>query len=157
MMRTVLVCAATLVASVSPAAAQVRAGPLTLSDLTVRASIGAVPNTAGYLTVANSGRTADRLVAASCTCAARVELHQTSSAGGVARMSQTTGFAVPAGGRLSLAPGGGHLMLLGLTRPLRDGETVRLRLRFDRGGVVEAPFRVTTRPGVAAADPHAHH
>ncbi len=155
MMRTVLVCVAVLAASVDPAAAQVRAGPLALSDLTVRASIGAVPNTAGYLTVANSGRTADRLVAASCTCAARVEMHQTSSAGGVARMTQTTGFAVPAGGRLTLAPGGGHLMLLGLTRPLRDGETVRLRLRFDRAGVVGAPFQVTTRPG--AADPHAHH
>jgi len=139
------------------AARQPRLGDLRLDTLHVRASIGATPNTAGYVTVVNVGPRPDRLVTASCACARRVELHATSTDGGVARMGAVRGFDVPARGRLTLAPGGGHLMLLGLTRPIRDGEFVRITLRFERAGMVAADFHVMARIATTPAAGHAHH
>jgi periplasmic copper chaperone A len=45
-------------------------------------------------------------------------------------------FAIPAGGRLAMHPGGAHIMLLGLTQALRPGDTVPLVLIFQRAGPV---------------------
>lgn len=120
---------------------------LTLSGAEVRASLGDNPNTGGYLTVTNASDSADRLVAAACACADRVELHTMSTEGGVMRMSQVDGFDVPADGVLTLAPGGNHLMFLGLREPLTAGEQVNVTLTFERSGEVEADFAVVTTPG----------
>lgn len=143
--------AALFLAACSPAEApapETDAAPaLTLSDAQVRASLGDNPNTGGYLTVTNSGEGPDRLVAAACACADRVELHTMSTEGGVMRMSQVEGFDVPAGGVLTLAPGGDHLMFLGLREPLTAGERVSVILTFERAGEIEADFAVVTTPG----------
>lgn len=156
MIRTAVLAAAALLLAPAAVAKEVRAGDLSLSRLQLRASIGNTPTTAGYLVIANPGARPDRLIGAACACAQRVELHATSTAGGVARMTAVSAFAVPARGRLSLEPGGSaHLMLSNLRRPLREGERVPVTLRFERAGAVTAVFQVTARPG--AADPHAHH
>ena len=59
------------------------------------------------------------------------------------RMRPLTKVEVPAGGRIEMKPGGHHIMLLGLTRDLQPGDTVTVRLRFEKAGerVVEAPVR----------------
>jgi copper(I)-binding protein len=49
-------------------------------------------------------------------------------------MQPQTQFEVPAGGRLEMHPGGGHIMLLGLKQALLPGETVPLVLTFQRAG-----------------------
>ena len=113
----------------------------------MRASLGDNPNTGGYLTVTNAGDSADRLVGAACACADRVELHTMSTEGGVMRMSQVEGFDVPADGVLTLAPGGDHLMLLGLREPLVAGEQVSVTLTFEQSGEIQADFAVVTTPG----------
>jgi len=143
-MRTVI---AVLALSVAGAAAahEVRAGDLTVVHPLARASLGRVPNSAAYMTLRNSGAAPDRLLGASCSCAARVELHGHAMQNGVARMHRIDGLTVPARGTASLAPGGTHLMLLGLKRPLEPGTTVELVLRFQRAGVVKAPVFVTSR------------
>lgn len=146
--------ALSLLACVPSSAHEVSAGDLTLSNLQVRASLGRNPNTAGYVVIRNAGDRSDTLVSASCACAERVEIHTVSTAGGVMRMSPVGSMAVPAGGALSLAPGGAHLMLIGVGEPLRTGATVRLTLTFARAGRVEADFHVVT----TVADPaHAGH
>ena len=119
----------------------------------MRASLGDNPNTGGYLTVTNSGEGSDRLVAAACACAERVELHTMSTEGGVMRMGQVEGFDVPASGALTLAPGGDHLMFLGLHAPLQAGEQVSVTLTFEQAGEIEAGFDVVTTP----ADAHGGH
>ena len=94
--------------------------------------------TAAYLTIVNRGATPDALLSATADVATSVELHQTREAGGMMTMEEVPKIAVAAGARVSLKPGGYHLMLVGLRRGLGPGQTVTLTLRFERAGPVTA-------------------
>ena len=92
----------------------------------------------------------DRLVAVSSEVAQRVELHtHIEDADGVMRMIEVEdGFAVAPGETHRLERGGDHVMLMGLTRPLADGDTFELRLEFEREGemVIEVPVDLNRVP-----------
>jgi copper(I)-binding protein len=124
---------------------EVKAGDLTLSGLAVRASLGASPNTAGYLTIANAGSKPDRLLSVSCACARKVEMHASEMSGGMATMKATGPVTVPAKGSVSFAPGGLHLMVMGLNTRLNDGAMQEMVLRFERAGAVKAGFHVKAK------------
>lgn len=96
----------------------------------------------GFLTIRNTGPEADRLVAASSPAAARVELHTSLREGDIMRMRPVESIPLPAGGSVALAPGGLHMMLMGLTRPLAVGQTVPVTLRFERAGQVTVNMAV---------------
>ncbi len=67
-----------------------------------------------------------------------------SMAGGVMRMRVLPqGLEIPAGRTVTLGPGGDHLMLEGLTRAFRVGESVPVELRFSRVGEIKVVFRVS--------------
>lgn len=86
----------------------------------------------------------DRLVAVSSPAAATVEIHDMVTEGGVMRMSEMEdGLPLPADEAQALAPGGRHLMLMGLVEPLAEGGRVSLTLRFDTAPeqTVEAEVR----------------
>jgi copper(I)-binding protein len=104
-----------------------------VSNAWARATPPGVTVGAVYLRI-DGGPAPDRLLGASCPRAERVELHAVDRASGMARMRRADGVAIPAGGRVELAPQAVHLMLLGLESPLRAGETLPLTLRFERGG-----------------------
>jgi hypothetical protein len=144
MIRTPLL-ALSLVAVASAAGAQeAKVGALTVKGAVVRATPGGSANTAGYAAVVNAGAAPDTLVAAACDCAAKVELHEMSMAGGVMRMRRLDqGLTVPAHGSAALRPGGSHLMILGVKKPLKDGDRVKLTLTFAKAGTVtvEAPVK----------------
>ena len=103
-------------------------------------------------------RASDRLLAGSSPAAAVVELHTHVMEDGVAKMRAVPAIDVPAGGRVELKPGGLHVMLINLKAPLKAGETVPLKLRFEKGGEVEVKVPVAAQaPGVAASqEPHGH-
>ncbi len=101
------------------------------------ASVGA-----GYLEIRNRGSQPDRLLSAATAVARRVELHVTEHAADVAKMRQLRAFEVPARERLTLRPGGAHLMLVDLVRPLAKGERFAMTLRFERAGELEVQFEV---------------
>ena len=108
-----------------------------------------------YLTLANTGAGDDRLVAADSPAADSASLHSSSSSGGVARMrALPDGLDLAAGDRLELAPGGTHIMLTGLKRPLAAGRTVELRLRFARSGQQTLAVRVVPASTVDARSDH---
>jgi len=65
------------------------------------------------------------------------------------KMRAMTAVDVPPHTTTELKPGGYHVMLLDLKRPLTAGETVPLALTFEKAGVVEVPARVEP-PGAAA-------
>ena len=67
-----------------------------------------------YLTLVNRGEVAVAIVGASSNVAEKVELHTTRKVDGLMRMEQLEALAVAPGERVELAPGGTHLMLLGL-------------------------------------------
>lgn len=86
--------------------------------------------TACYLTLTSS--IDDRLVAVSSPDAAKGELHEMTTEDGIMRMRELPdGLALPAGQAVRLQPGGDHIMLMGLTRPLAAGDTVSLTLTFE--------------------------
>lgn len=84
---------------------------------------------AGYLSVAAPGE-GDALVGASSPAATRVSIHSTRSG---EAMEEIGSIDVPAAGAVMLQPGGDHLMLEGLLRPITPGETVEVSLRFASG------------------------
>jgi len=108
---------------------------------------------AGYVTL-TGGATPDRLLAARLDGVGRIEFHESSADGGVARMRQLSSVAIPARTRIAFSPAGLHLMLIDLTRPLVAGERRTLVLELEHAGTVRVAFEVreatATGPGSAA-------
>jgi len=96
---------------------------------------------AGFMQLRNAGA-ADRVVGASTPVAGRVEMHVTLREGDVMKMREVKSFEVPAGGSFELKPGGAHLMLMDLKRPLKKGEKVPLTLKLEKGGELKAELTV---------------
>ena len=108
----------------------------------------------GYMTISNPGKAADALVAVESPLARSAMIHQSSVSGGVASMKMVTRVPLPAGGKVTFAPGGYHLMFIGLTKPLKAGDTLPATLTFSSGAKVKAAFVVGLAPPVAT--PHGH-
>ncbi len=98
---------------------------------------------AAYLTLCNGGDEADALTGVSFSAAAAVELHETVvDNDGIASMSPIDEVALPAGEAANLAPGGAHIMLIGLTDTLEPGENVELLLEFKNAPPMTVAFNV---------------
>lgn len=94
----------------------------------VRATVPSQTATGTYMhLVAPKGA---RLVAVRTDIAARSELHQMEMQGDVMKMRQVDGIDLPAGKPVNLASGSYHIMLVGLKRRLKEGETVDLTLEI---------------------------
>jgi copper(I)-binding protein len=111
----------------------------------------------GFMTLTNHGRP-DALVGADSPAARRVEVHVSSMAGGVMRMTPAPVTPLPAQGRVSFAPGGRHLMFVGLKHALKPGDRLPATLRFRSGARVPVEFRVAAGPpgGAMAGMPGMH-
>lgn len=107
-------------------------GEISVSD--ARVPVPAGVNGAAYMTLTNETDSDDQLVGATTDIAETVELHQTSTTDGSMSMQQLDGVEIPAGGETVLEPGGPHLMLIGVTDELAEGDTVDLTLTFDNAG-----------------------
>jgi copper(I)-binding protein len=106
------------------------AGDITVEDPYARSSNPKVG--AAFMMIKNAADTPDRLIGAQFDNAARVELHTHIDVNGVMRMIEVEdGIPVPANGTAMLKRGGDHVMLMGLTGPLEDGDMVELTLKFD--------------------------
>lgn len=145
--RHLLLAAPALAMAVRPAPAQeapvpeIRVGDLVLTGPWSRAAAQGGSG-AGFLTIRNAGTARDRLLSATTAAAGRIELHTHIRDGEVMRMRQVPTIDLPPGQAVALQPGGLHLMLLGLTRPLRQGEVVSVTLTFERAGTVQTSLAV---------------
>ncbi len=133
-------------------------GPIRISDAWCPPTPPGAPTAAGYLTITNTGRAADRLTGASSPLAAQVQLHSMTTQGGVMRMRQVTGgLEVASGQAVAIQPGGEqHLMLIGLKRPLRAGDRAPVTLSFARAGAVRVDFAVHPQAAAMHPGPHDH-
>ena len=121
-------------------------------------SLAGVTTGAAYFTaLQNTGAQPDKLVSALTPVAASVEMHTMSiDAQGVMRMRQVDGIALAPKESVKMQPGMGyHLMLVGLKRPLKDGESFPMTLQFERAGKVEV--KVVVQVPKAASDMPAMH
>jgi copper(I)-binding protein len=115
------------------AVAATQADHVTVSDAWVKSAPSGM--TAVFGTLVNDGDAEARLESVTTALAAKVELHETVSdgAGGMTMRPKEGGFRIPAGTSHELAPGGDHLMLMGLTGPADAGAEVELVLHFADG------------------------
>jgi periplasmic copper chaperone A len=116
---------------------------LQVSDAWARPS-QAGANSAVYFVVENGQAQDDMLLSAESDAAQVVELHQSLvDDAGHMMMQHQEHIAIPAGQSVEFAPGGLHIMLIGLTDDLQPGESITLQLNFQSAGTVqvEAPVR----------------
>ena len=102
------------------------------------------PNGAAYFRIENRGPASDRLVSAHSPIAASAEIHAHEMDGGMMTMCQVHSVEVPAQGEVAFEPGGLHVMLLGLKKPLVAGERYPLVLEFEKAGTIEVAVEITS-------------
>lgn len=138
LVTTLAAAAMIAIASSVPLAAEVVKGDITVVETWTRATPPKARAGGGFAKITNSGSEADRLVAASSPAAKKTELHEMSVVDGVMKMREMEGgIAVPAGETVELKPGGLHIMFMGLNEPLKEGETVPVKLTFEKAGEVD--------------------
>jgi copper(I)-binding protein len=120
-------------------------GTLHIDHPVIRVASPAAKTGAGFMTISNRGRVADRLLSVTTDASNRADLHGTVQQGNVMQMrAQAGGVAIPAGGTLAFAPGGLHVMFIGLKAAVPAGRMVKARLNFERAGAVEVMFKAET-------------
>tara|TARA_R110002110_G_scaffold415612_7_gene652209 strand:- start:15102 stop:15491 length:390 start_codon:yes stop_codon:yes gene_type:complete len=87
--------------------------------------------------ISTNADTADRLIGAGSPDAETVQIHGHSMVNDVMRMRPVEGVVIPATGEALLAPGGFHIMLIGLKAPLFEETVIPLTLVFEKSGKVE--------------------
>jgi len=111
---------------------------------------------AGGCYVTLTAATDDRLMGGSTPRAGSLQVHEMKTENGMMKMAElTAGLPLPAGQAVALAPGGNHLMLIGLTAPLVAGETVPLTFQFASAPSITVQAQVR-QPAMAGMDHAAH-
>jgi copper(I)-binding protein len=105
---------------------------IVLTKAWARATPPGATTGAVYLSLENQGSTPDRIVTITSPAAGSAMMHETVEEGGISQMRMIDGN-IPAGSTLEMKPGGVHIMLMGLTAPLKKGETISLTLDFETG------------------------
>jgi hypothetical protein len=143
-MKGILLTAAILSLLALPAQADdVMAGPLKISAAWARATPKGANVGGGYLTITNTGTAADRLVGGATNVSGKFEIHQMSMDNGVMKMRPVAdGLEIKPGQTVTLAPGGFHVMLVGLKQQLKEGEHFKATLEFAKAGKVDVDFTV---------------
>lgn len=145
----------------SAVAHEFKSGDLEILHPWARATVPTAKVGGGYLTIVNKGAAADKLLSISSDLTPKAEIHEMSMKDGVMSMKPVEGgIDVPAGGTVALEPGGGHgagyhVMFMGLDRQLKEGETFKGTLTFEKAGAVPIEFKVEPM-GYKGEDHSAH-
>lgn len=135
-------------AAIASSVATAWAGDIVVSGAFARASASPLAKSGAiYMTIANSGAEADRLIAVATPAAHDASLHESVMADGMMKMEDRPALDIPTGSQTVLKPGGFHIMLMGLSAPLKEGESFALTLTFEKAGIIALTVPVA---GVAA-------
>lgn len=114
-----------------------------IKDAYVRTAMKGAKSGAAFMQIMNHADTDDRLIGAASDVAKKVELHTHKDMGeGVMKMVHVEeGFVIPAGGMHGLSRGGDHVMFMGLTQDMIQGESIEVTFTFEKAGemVVQIP------------------
>ena len=141
-------------------------GTIELSNRTFRALKGAV-NGSAYLTIKQMADAGDKLIAASCAAAERVEIHDhiVDPVTKAKKMVEIKSIDIPGkkddcsfftcwfakAKSVEFIKGGKHLMLMGLKPGAPDLKEVEIKLVFEKAGEVVVKFNAEAADGKAHA------
>lgn len=149
-MRSRLLIASLLYLATFPAQAlDYSLGDIKVQSPWSRATASSAPSGIVYMNVVNHGMS-DRLVKTSTDVCRAAELHTHIMDGQVMRMRHVPEIEIAGGTETKLAPGGLHVMLIGLKGPLKEGTTFPLALTFEKAGTLTVEVQVL---GISARAP----
>src|ERR1700716_2394767 len=124
-------------------AATFKLGDLTVTSPWTRATPGGAKIAGGYLKITNNGTTPDRFIGVKSDPSDRVEIHEMSMSDGVMKMRPLpSGLEIKPGETVELKSGGYHLMFMDLKQPLKQGDTFKATLQFEKAGSLDVNFSV---------------
>jgi hypothetical protein len=120
------------------------AGSVTVSHPWARATPAGAKTGAAYMQIDVKPGASDRLIGVKSDVAGSAELHSSVHEGGVMKMRRVDGLPLEGKGPVILQPGGYHVMLVELKKPLKEGDALKLTLVFEKAG--ELPIEATIEP-----------
>jgi periplasmic copper chaperone A len=133
----------------------VEIGALKISGAWAKAMLPGQPVGGGYLTVENTGAEADRLISVTSAASPNVQIHEMKMEGDVMKMrALPDGLEIPAGGKVELNPGGYHLMFMSVSAPFKQGDTLKVTLKFEKAGEVEVVLPVEAADAMGPGQMH---
>lgn len=142
-MKRILTLAATLLLALPALAHEVKVGDLEIIHANILQPAASAKAAGGFMAISNNGTEADRLIGVEADFAAKAETHESKvDADGVGTMEHVDGIEIPPGETVNLEHGGYHIMFMGLTGTLKEGETRKVTLIFEHAGRAEVEFMI---------------
>lgn len=143
-MRNLMAALALVAMPTIAASHEYKVGDLIVDHPAAKTTPSSAMTGAGYITITNNGDEPDTLIAVEADFP-RVEIHDTKVENDVASMFQVEGVVVAPDETVTFAPGGKHIMFMGLDGdPFEEGESVEATLVFEKAGRLEVVFDVET-------------
>ena len=108
------------------------AANISVTDAWARATMPGQPVSGAYMQIQADADA--RLLSVSSSVVPRVEVHEMNMDGGVMHMREVKAIDLPKGKTVSLEPGGFHIMLMNLKKPIAAGDVIPLTLVVESGG-----------------------
>jgi copper(I)-binding protein len=135
-------------------AQQFKVNSIVIEQPWIRATPAGAKVAGGYMTITNTGSEPDRLLGGVLPQAGRFEVHEMKMNGNVMQMREVQGgLEIKPGQKVLLDPGGYHIMFAELHEQLKQGDTLKGQLRFEKAGLVDIEYRVEA---VGARGPQQH-
>jgi len=153
--RFVMSAAILLNMSAVAAAQQFKVKSIVIEQPWIRATPAGAEVAGGYMTISNTGSEPDRLIGGVLPQAGHFAVHEMKMDGNVMQMREVEGgLEIKPGQKIELNPSSGyHVMFMGLREPLKQGDTVKGQLRFEKAGSIDIEYRVEAG---GAQGPHQH-
>ena len=131
-----------------------KVGDLTVTSPWTRATPGGAKIAGGYLKITNNGTSVDRFVSGKSDVTGHIEIHEMSMSDGVMKMRPLpNGLEIKPGQTVELKSGGYHLMFMDLKQPLKQGDTFKATLQFEKAGSLNVNFNVNALGATGANAP----
>ncbi len=132
------------------------AANISVSDAWARATMPGQKVSGAYMQIQSDVDA--RLVSASSPAIPRVEVHEMKMDGDVMRMREVKAIELPKGKTVTLEPGGFHIMLMNLQKPIAAGDVIPLKLVVESGGKQQTvEVKAEARASGSASMQHHHH
>ena len=115
------------------AASTLMAADISLDHVRARDTKPGTNNSAIFMNIKNASNADVKLVGVHSSVCKSTEIHTHKMENGMMAMVQVEDAIIPKNGETKLAPGGLHIMLMDLNRPIKDGDNVDLELKFSNG------------------------